>query len=170
MATATELAQLTQETIAYYDNKFKEDKFPVPGILQGRKHLVSQYMRVWKFFDGLLEPEKYCKYAEIIFNSIELYDYYSEFEPEVIDRCEIDKSLKNCVLALIDMELDDLKVEVKKLKNSSKLSSGGVSVKAAKAVKGIKERVISLVINNHIKLDNVTETKCQLIQWLYTGN
>lgn len=170
MAISNELALMTQETITYYDSKFKKEKFPVPENIVGRSHLVSQYTKTWKVFDGLLEPEQYCEYARIVFDSIDEYDYYSMFDPEFIDRSEIDRNLKRCILALIDMELEDLQVEVKKLKKNSKYSTAGVSIKATNAVREIKDRVVSLVLDNKLKLEDILETKCQLIQWLSEEN
>jgi hypothetical protein len=164
MATVEELRLMTQETIAYYQTE--KYQFPVPDSITGRKHLVSTYTRVWRFFEGLLSPEQYCEYASIVFNANDEYEYYKEFEPEVVGRAEIDTELKSCILALIDMELEDMQVEVRKLKKASKFSSGGVSVKAVQAVREIKDRVLQLVLSNSIKLEDVTEVKCHLISSL----
>lgn len=143
----------------------REEKFPIPALAEGNPIYKAQYTKAWKFFEGLLTPEQYCEYADIVFRSYEDYDFYRMFDPEVIKGYELEKSLKEDILAIIDAELEDLRVEVSRLKKNSKYSSSGLSISAAQAAREIKDKVIQFVIG-HKQTDDITETKCRLLTWL----
>ena len=173
-----ELKRLSDETINYYEDKFMSnrervknvDGIDIPQVIYGfepliRGKCISIYLNTWEFFRGSLDPKLYHDYAEIVYHSQKAYyEWLSEGGEEV----EIDFNLKRCILSLIDMELDDLRVEVKKLKKNSKYSTGGVSVKAGEAVLEIKNKVLSLVIDRKIELVEVENTKCHLLTYLKT--
>lgn len=140
----------TRRNIEYYNMIFKQsiDKHPALEYFGGdRKKVNKQRLTAaWKTFKSKLDWD--------IFTNITSTLLLAEREGEEVE------NLTEMVEAYITWTLDDLGIEVKKIRN-------GFKVSAEKADREIRNIVMDLVINhNLLSAESVLDIKCKLYKEL----
>jgi hypothetical protein len=145
-----ELSAMTQETIQFYEEKFakaEEMVHPMLEMVEGeqKKIMAHRIQSAWRRVQEFINWEQFISISSIF------------LEMELAETVEVDNLTDN-ILAYIHFELDELGVEVDKIRN-------GMRVGSKRATEGIRKKVMDLIVNH--ELLNIP-TKADIKLSLYT--
>ena len=140
------LTAMTQETIRYYDEKFKQEAQRVHPLLEAihpdeKKHFIHRINSAWRRVESFMSWEQFVNISSI-YLEMELYG-----DSEV-------ENLTDNILAYVHFLLEEAGVEVTKIRN-------GMRVKAQNATPEVRETVMKLIINERL-LDNPSKEDIKL--------
>jgi hypothetical protein len=126
-----EMNAITQETISYY----QQQKEVIHPLLQAvhpmdRKHMAHRINSAWSRVESFMGWEQFVKISSIY------------LEAEMNGDTEPDNLTEN-ILAFVHFELEEIGVEVAKLRN-------GMRVKAQQATRDIRDKVMDMAIKENI--------------------
>jgi nicotinic acid mononucleotide adenylyltransferase len=142
-----EMKAITNQTIEHFEQKFKradEKIHPMLAMVTGDAKMVMAHriQSAWKRVQEFITWEQFVSISSIF------------LETELLNEDMEAENLTDNILAFIHFELEDIGVEVTKIRN-------GMRVATTKSVKDIRDKVMDMIIN-HKLLDIPTKENIKL--------